>query len=136
VLRQFQESQHPDLNHSAPWGSKCRAVLNATTGMFMHYLLSKENRKHADAFFEALASGEHLTKGEPVHTLRERLLRDRRRYKQQQHSGTQAFTCALIIKTWNAYRTQDGYDGGKFNLVYSPLKESYPKIGKQKGKKP
>lgn len=70
-----------------------------------HWILEERDVSDAEEFFARLADGQGLFKGDPIYELRERLkdLRDER--------GTGhrfiAYTLALVIKAWNAYRQNE-----------------------------
>lgn len=70
-----------------------------------HYLLEDRDVDDAQEFFTRLADGQGLFKGDPIYELRERLkgLRDERG---SGHRLT-AYTLALVIKAWNAYRANE-----------------------------
>jgi hypothetical protein len=68
---------------------------------FLHYVFSKKNPELAEAFFEALDSGENLTKANPIYVLREKL-RDLR-VKQLGGRPDKKMLVAYTVKAWNAF---------------------------------
>ena len=89
--------QHPGLEDSVKAASHLSAVIGSHGPMaFCHYLFAALDREAADEFFGRLATGEDLSKGNPILTLRHRLQADRKLDRNQ--------TIAITIKAWNARR--------------------------------
>lgn len=65
-----------------------------------HFLFAEKDQDQADKFFETLASGVGLNVGDPIYTLRERLIRERGADRKVSRLTIMAFT----IKAWNAFR--------------------------------
>lgn len=77
-----------------------KALKCASTGLCVgHYLASQKYGQETAIFFETLKTGLGLsTKGNPIYRLRERLIQEKRLPSIE--------SAALVIKAWNAYRTQ------------------------------
>jgi len=70
-----------------------------------HYILEERDVNDAEEFFARLADGQGLFKNDPIYELRERL-RDLRDERGAGHRYI-AYTLALVIKAWNAYRQNE-----------------------------
>lgn len=95
-------------------------VIQKTDISTLHFLFSKVDEEMADEFFNRIGNGTNLKTFDPVHKLRERMLRERL-------SGGIRLTplqqIALIIKSFNAF-----YSGDEImNLVWR-AKDSFPRI--------
>lgn len=67
---------------------------------FSWWLLSNINLVDAKTFLIGVAEGENLRKGQPIHTLRERLNHDReKKYSRNEYMH-------LVFAAWNAFREQ------------------------------
>lgn len=64
------------------------------------WILMRVDKLDAHVFFQRLATGEELRRGDPVHTLRQRLLNSAARRERL----TDDEAAALMIKSWNYYR--------------------------------
>ncbi len=88
-----------------------------------YYVFASIDRDQADVFFDALKVGDHLKKGEPVHVLRERLLRDNSG-KEKKTKG--ADLVELVICAWNSDRSS-GPSGTDVKLGADRTSEKFPK---------
>ena len=73
--------------------------------MFVFYDIDGDD---AEFFFDRLAGGEHLAKGDPIYELRARL----KEVKDIRGTKSQTFMAAIAIKAWNKYR-----DGETISLL-------------------
>jgi len=99
-MEEFIEA-NPSIRQSILVGKNCHMIVNPAMSAAAHFIFSEINANLADAFFEALQTGQNLSAGNPVYSLRERLLTSGK-------SGTRMiseFKLALTIKAWNYYRT-------------------------------
>jgi len=91
--------------------------------MALRYIFGQYDNKLAEKFFEHLATGERLTKDNPVLFLRERLMA-----AQGRNWISQVECAALTIKTWNAF-----VGGGEFSPHHLRFRtgksgEAFPRI--------
>lgn len=82
-----------------------------------HYLFEEIDPDDAEEFFARLADGQNLTKGDPIYELRAALDRTR----QERGPRAIAYTLALLIKAWNAYRL-----GEKIGVLTFKMGGSHP----------
>ncbi len=92
--------KHPTLRESVKITKSHNTLVPTSVAAAAHYLFCKIDGEAADAMFEKLYSGEHLTRTNPIYLLRERML-DPRTKKLKTRSLE---TFALLIKTWNNIR--------------------------------
>ena len=86
---------------SAHTGKSSRSVnLPPTLAVFCHYIFSAQDATRADEFFEKLATGVNLDKGNPVYQLRTRLESNAKSKAKLDAKNT----LALILKSWVAFR--------------------------------
>lgn len=112
--------KHPDLRDATSFGSGCRLDgLSRSNVGTLYWLFSRVDADDAERFFRLLQHGEGLFKGDPAHTLRERLLKDSKRHEKL---STQA-KLAFAIKAWNEWRM-----GGRLSLLRWNSSESFPEI--------
>lgn len=95
-------SSHPEMQDSVSAGLSIYRHLRASAGLFagLHYLFAEKSRVDADAFFEALGSGEMMGKGDPIYELRQSLVRHRASKAKLPENEI----AARAIKAWNRYR--------------------------------
>lgn len=93
--------RHPGLRTSVIFGEHCRAILQPAMGTALHYICAQKDANRADAFFDSLADGLNLDTGNPVYTLRQRLIEERAK-KTQLPTERQL---ELVARAWNAART-------------------------------
>ncbi len=85
-----------------------------------HYILEERDPGDAEVFFTRLADGQGLFKGDPIYELRERLKALRDEHGAGSHRLT-AYTLALVIKAWNAYRNNE-----KINILSFKMGGAHP----------
>jgi hypothetical protein len=87
---------NPGLVDSLDFARPVMKLLHAVgVPVFCHHAFSRISRADADRFFERLASDEDHKKGEPILTLRRRLLAKQFRADE---------LVSMLFKTWNAFR--------------------------------
>lgn len=92
--------QHPGIRHSVKWVGNCAPTFIKHSGVAaMHYLCSQSDRDAARVYFEALFSGEGLTKHDPAYRVREAFIANRAAMRKVSHG----ILCAYVIKGWNCY---------------------------------
>ncbi len=74
-------------------------LITASLVAALHFLFSKKNPDEADLFFEKFSSGTELKIGNPILTLRERLMQDSLNKTKLKGKEKMAFT----IMSWNAF---------------------------------
>ena len=119
-------AQHPSLRNSIPIAKKSGRFINVANGAVLHFLFRQTNlvmngNKYpaADYFFEKLASGENITKQDPVYRLREALL-----VNQTSKKLNAVQTRAMTINAWNLFA--QGRKRG--SIHWDPAEESFPEI--------
>lgn len=113
VLARAQED--PSLVELMQYATRLRskAGLSAKLIGILFYHFSKIDQDDAEFFFEKLANGENLERGNPILTLRELLAALK---KNQRGTVNQTYIAAVTIKAWNKFR-----DGEQITtLRYSP----------------
>ncbi len=78
---------------------KKNKLLASSTVAALHFLFSKKDADKADDFFDKFSTGTDLQKGNPILTLRERLMLDIQNKTKLKIQEKMAFT----ISSWNAY---------------------------------
>ena len=111
--------EYPELPNSIRIASKVRKLLPISMGASSHYLFHQKDSDMADAFFSKLTSGEGLSKGNPVYTLREEL---------QNNRGQAAKLRPIVIVVytrlaWNAMRV-----GKKLRKLDWDSKDGIPEV--------
>lgn len=93
---------NPGLRESRAMGSRLNAHLGIPTGLAtaLYYTFSSIDNQDSEVFFEYLVGGANLGEKDPIHILRETLLR----YNGQRPKPQQLMYAAVIIKGWNFYR--------------------------------
>lgn len=95
--------RHPNIAASQTKGRNVNKSFRGSAGGWvgLHYLMSQQNAKKADEFFEILATGVGVTtKTNPVGLLRSRLIDD----KNGKAKLPWTEIAALAIKAWNAFK--------------------------------
>lgn len=115
--------EHPRLRDSCSAVHSCRKVLPSGMAAAFHYIFSETDPVMATWFFDALGSGEDLSKHSPktsaIFRLRELVLADRsKRIKRHQY-----MLAALLIKAWNATRA-----GAICRSLRWAIGEEFPKV--------
>jgi hypothetical protein len=92
--------KNPDLIECRPMAERVRWICRSIeTPLFSAVVFHRINPKLCEQFFEKLATGEELAKGNPILALRKRLLE---RPTQERHNAVEQFH--WFFRTWNAYR--------------------------------
>lgn len=100
-----------------------RKTMGLGVPTFCYYLFHKIDPYQAENFFHVLEKGISLQEGHPILTLRNYLIVPENRYKIGGRGNSKpAHLMAVIIKSWNAYRT--GKTTQRMN--YFPDREDYP----------
>lgn len=98
---------HPNFARSAAAASKFKlpGILTSSIISFCYYLFAQRDVGAATDFFRRLASGEMLQQGNPVLTLRRRLLKDSQsRLRGRKGQIGRRTLVKLIFRAWNAER--------------------------------
>jgi hypothetical protein len=111
--------EHPDLAESTRHVQSCKAVLQGSVAGPLHYLYRKLDKAAADRYVNDLAQGAGMELGDPVHTLRERLI------KQNRKSGYADIgdRARMAIRAWNARR-----EGRRLDKINGSGGPGYPPI--------
>ena len=88
---------HPGLSASVTYCQRVKQYISIGHAAVVHYQCSQENRKVTEAFMDSLSSGEGLSRNDPVHRLRERMIRN----KIARHKMNTNDRMRLFIKAWN-----------------------------------
>jgi len=83
-----------------------RVIHNSGVATACRWLFDRRNLQQSDVFFDKLASGANLSKGEPILTLRNMVM------PQRLHVS---HTMPLVVEAWNAFRRGD--NGGTLRIV-------------------
>ena len=111
--------KHPDLRKYAGMFMDGKKLLPPAVIVALHYKFAEKDQTQAYNFFDKLLSGEGLLKGDPIHTLREKLIRN-------SSSPTKYERDSLIIFTvvaWNAHRR-----GTQLKKIHMPSNPGVPTI--------
>lgn len=103
----------PRFEESARFGHLFQSnpgLLSPSLAVALHYICARHHRTQADAFFTKLATGEDLKRGDPVFSLRKRLLDNLAKTEKLPKRELAVYT----IKTWNAVRGGYGVKTLKF----------------------
>ncbi len=113
--------KYPDLRDATTFGAGRNVEgLSRSNVATLYWLFKHVDVDDARRFFDLLVHGEGLFKGDPVHTLRERLLKDSGRNNTP--LSAQAKT-VFTIKAWNAWRS-----GAHMSLLKWNSTEPFPEI--------
>jgi hypothetical protein len=99
-------ADNPALATSATLGvnKNFRPLASAGVVTALHFLFSEKSKGQANEFFDKLMSGENLCGGNPILTLRERLIKNKTMGRK---SAPMYDIVTWIIKAWNAIRRND-----------------------------
>ncbi len=89
---------NPELTQSIAPARKTKPLMGHGLGTALHFLFARKDKDAADVFFESLATGEQLSRTDPILVLRNRLL------QKGPAKLPAAFVFAITIKAWNATR--------------------------------
>lgn len=90
--------EHPDLAESIRFTKDC-VLFSRSIAAALHYLCSRLDPEAANRFFDGLATGANIERGEPLQVLRMRLEREQRLL-----SRDRGRLIWLIVRAWNATR--------------------------------
>lgn len=110
---------NPGLSESVGAMSTQNTIISRSTAGAFHYLFSTVNAEKAEAFFNALLSGEGLKKSTGVYTLRDKLIDN----KGSKLKMRPLDICAILVKAWNA-----DYNGTPCRVLRYGSDEEFPKI--------
>lgn len=112
--------EHSEIRRSVWAYQGPKTLLKPSVAIALHYLFAKNDRDLANEFFQNLRSGSGLSEGDPVFTLREKLIANSVGNSRLLHETVMACT----IKAWNALR-----QGATVKrLTYRPDSEKFPEI--------
>ena len=112
---------NPSLRRSAEIGSRVNGHFrpaSATTTGIAHHLFHRIDQGDAAEFFARIETGANMDLGDPVLTLRERLMRDQANLKKV----PPFVQIAYFIKAWNAVR-----EGRELNTILQTAENHIPK---------
>lgn len=87
--------RHPGMTESQHIEGKMRGFASPSTYIMTHYVLSRIDREAADEFFDKLASGASLEKGNPILALRNFLIKGNHRPRT---------VVVAVFRCWNDWR--------------------------------
>ena len=94
--------QHPeDYENSAKLAKVAPHIMSGSIGPAMHYIFSRIDKNSADEFFADFVRGSGLDQYDPVHVLREKLMRVKEGPKSRVAAEDKI---AYFINAWNARR--------------------------------
>jgi len=112
--------EHPNVRDSVHAYQGPKTLIKPSVAIALHYFFAKKDRELADQFFDDLRSGSGLGVGDPVFTLREKLISNSVGSKRLVDEAIIACT----IKAWNALR--EGVTVKR--LTFRPGSEAVPEI--------
>ncbi len=104
--------KHPKIRDSVAFVAalKCKTI-NPSVLAGAHYIFSKKNKEMADVFCSRMATGESLTKNNPIYVLREKIVKSKmNKVRYRPHDQM-----AMCIKAWNHLR-----DGKTIKVLQVP----------------
>ncbi len=117
--------RHPGARHSVRICDKCMiGMISPSILSACHYLFSLKNSTLADNVVDQLRTGDGLSLGNPIHALRELLIRSARGRLRARNPDPYAF--ALLIRAWNHIRK--GTSATHFKLPPELTAENFPII--------
>lgn len=113
----------PEVKNSIPVANNIKGLCPPSAAGACHWVFSLIDQSAAARFFEYLISGAGLIDGDPILSLRNRLILTRTGRPQGRNSSriNKQEATALIIKTWNLWRT-----GEKKKLMIWKSTEPFP----------
>lgn len=111
--------RHPDLRKSTGLFLDGKKLLPPAVIVAFHYKFAQKDPTQAYEFFDKLLSGEGLVRGNPIHTLREKLIRNSSSHTKYSRDNIMIFT----IIAWNAHR-----QGKQLLKIYVPSNPGLPSI--------
>jgi hypothetical protein len=98
----------PSLPTALPWGRAIRDLLPQSCAAMLFHVMSQHEAALSKRYFDDLAHGNGVSQGQPAHTVRERLLRDK---SPRTHIGIVA-RAALVVLGWNCLRQEKPMPAG------------------------
>jgi hypothetical protein len=96
--------RHPGI-HDSVGKMRSSALLTGSLQAALHYLFSTADPDDADEFFRLVKTGDELGPGNPIHTLRERLIRETSKPSGQLHTRVRTAFCIIAWNYWRQGRT-------------------------------
>jgi len=106
---------HEGLAESVRVGQTFKGVVSSSIMAACHYVFSIVDPENADDFFAGLLSGEGLSKGNPILTLRNKLFSFQGTGKKSSGSVFRRRLISYLVQSFNSYRSGDQ----RLNLVYN-----------------
>jgi hypothetical protein len=115
----------PEIRDSLREARRVTKQTGGPIGVFaaLHHLFSEVDREATKDFFDRLADGAEIAKGDPVLHLRQQLMRP---HKERSYAQSASNTAALIIKAFNLRR-----EGRRTDLLSFKKTEKFPTINGQ-----
>jgi hypothetical protein len=132
------EAMYPDLEQSLSARTWPKRLIPPSVAVFFHFIFARVDSDAANTFMQKLGTGADLSEGNPVHTLRNRLLAE----AQQEKRIPPVQLYAWIIKTWNAYAQGQALSRvswastERFPQVYQGDSLALPEVKTRKGREP
>lgn len=113
-------SECPEIEEGYTAGRRCSRFIPKGLGSALFYMFSLVDHDGAEAFFEAMATGDFQTGQSAIRAVREgiinTMLKDPKRLTPEER-------CAMIIKAWNAFQS-----GRDIRVIRFSKKEKFPAI--------
>jgi hypothetical protein len=96
-------------------------LINGSSAAAFHYLITHHDEDLADAFWEQVATGENIQRGDPTFALRQVLIKNKgaeRKNRLPIH-----YIHAMLIKAWNAF-----IEGASIKVLKWSEKEQFPPL--------
>jgi hypothetical protein len=93
--------QHKGLESALPWAKRLKGLLPGSLAAGFNWLMTQRDAGLAERFFQGLATGLQLDAESPIHTVRQRLIRDRHVRPSHREIVSQA---ALLVLGFNCLR--------------------------------
>lgn len=94
--------RHPMIRDSVQFATVVGRIVPRSIIIALHYLFSQKSKQDADQFMVDLGRGVGLNNGDPVYTLREKMIRNKSASVALPHQKI----IFLIIEAWNGRRTE------------------------------
>lgn len=120
-VSEFISNHKKSMVESYEFGNNRRANLLVTSTVIssLHYIFKKLDHEKANEFCQSFSDGVNLAKTSPIYALRERfIVNERKKYKMPNYEKV-----ALIIKAWNAFRSNKPTK----SITFDKVKENFPK---------
>lgn len=121
-IREIVE-RHPRLEEAARIAYQARHLLPGAIAGLLVYQFALRDTAYASIFWDALITGENLSKNSPIYRLRERLLANRASSRKM--GAVELYV--LTVKAWNAYRYNVPVQLLRYNADH-PITEIMPSM--------